>query len=127
MAWGQYVNVRPISRMDAIYIRKDFVHALHIYCGDPWIYEDATRKVYNVMWYGMTYEAVRAAYGLPPEDDYPNLRNYLGTGGLQAIALGEELATWRMDENNGPLDYAETISLVEAAAADALSDIEAQI
>lgn len=124
---GQYVNVRPISRVDAIYIRKDFVHALHIYCGDPWIYEDATRKIYNVMFYGMTYERVREAYGLDGDSEYPNLRDYLGSGGLQAIALAEELSTWRMDENDGPLNYDETLSLVEVSAADALADIETQL
>jgi hypothetical protein len=126
MGWGQYVNVRAISRMDAVYIRKEFVHALHVVCGDPLIYEDASRKIYSVLFYGATYEDVRRMHGLDPDAEKPNLRDYLGAGGLQAVALAEELSTRRL-EDAGPLNFDEVLSLVETAASDALADIENQI
>jgi hypothetical protein len=115
-----YVTIRTISRAESIITRKEFVHALGAKCGSP-PYEEATREIYSVL-YGMTYEEVREAHRLDPIGTR-NLRDVIGPGGLQALALTEELATMRL--NAGPwLSAEEVIALVVQAATDVLSDLE---
>lgn len=116
---------RFLDREESIQIRKDFIHALHVKCGDPMIYEDATREIYFVLWGGMSYEQIREYYGLPPDSYKPSLRDALGPGGLSSLACSEELSTTRLFSNSWSLNYSEVITLVNGAATDVLQDFEA--
>jgi hypothetical protein len=117
------IAIRPITRSDSISIRRNFIHALNTNCLDP-PFEDATRTIYNVL-YGLTYEQVRSAHGLNP-DGTRYLRDVLGPGGLQAIALTEELAAERLNQGSW-ISANDAMDLVAQAAMDVLNELESNL